>query len=211
MLKKILKISAILLVVIFLLAFSLPFFFRHKITALARDQINKHINAKVDFSDVDLSMFRHFPRLSVGLNNLQVVGTDDFNKDTLISAGQVDVALNLFSLFGGYQIDIYNISIDKPRIHAIVNKDGKANWDISKPDTSGSSTNTSSNFRMHLQSYKINEGYISYTDVPSDMYCEIQNLNHSGAGDFTSDLFTLQTKTSIESVSFTRNKIPWLV
>jgi hypothetical protein len=29
------------------------------------------------------------------------------------------------------------------------------------------------------------------------MSSEIINLNHSGSGDFTSDLFTLSTKTSI--------------
>ena len=210
MLRKTLKITAIVLAVLLLLAFSIPFLFKGKILAIAREQINNKVNATVDFTDVDISLFRHFPRLSVGLDNLQVVGKGSFSKDTLIAANQMDVAVNLMSLFGGSDLDIYSISIDKPRIHALVNKEGKANWDISKPDSSVHADQTNRSFRMHLQSYRVKDAYILYADIPGDRSCEIQHLDHSGSGDFTADLFTLHTKTSAESVSFTYTKIPWL-
>ena len=127
MLRKTLKLSAITLAILLILAFSLPFLFKGKILALAREQANKNLNARVDFSDVNLSLFRHFPRLAVGLENPQIIGKGAFSNDTLISASQIDVALNLFSLFGGSDIKIYGITIDKPRIHVIVHKDGQAN------------------------------------------------------------------------------------
>jgi hypothetical protein len=63
MLRKTLKLSAITIAILLLLAFSLPFIFKGKILTLARDQVNKNINARVDFSDVDLSLFRHFRRI----------------------------------------------------------------------------------------------------------------------------------------------------
>ncbi len=211
MAKKVLKISGIVLLVLIVLAFVLPFFFKGKIMAIAREQINKNVNARVDFKDINLSLFRHFPRLAVGLENLQVIGTDAFSKDTLIAARQIDVAVNLFSLFGGSEMKISSITIDEPRIHAIVHADGKANWDISKPDTSTAVSTDTTAFHFSLQSYKINDGYISYIDIPGDMSSEITHLNHSGSGDFTSDLFTLKTKTAAESVSFTYSKIPYLM
>ncbi|MEO6894967.1 MAG: AsmA-like C-terminal region-containing protein, partial [Ginsengibacter sp.] len=96
------------------------------------------------------------------------------------------------------------------RIHAIVNKDGKPNWDITKPDTATASVNESE-FKLSLKKYSINDAYISYIDIPANMNSEIFHLNHSGSGDFTSDLFTLKTKTSAESVSFTYANIPYLV
>src|SRR5664279_1568700 len=101
MLKKALKIAGILLALFVLTAFTIPIIFKTKILAITREQINKKVNASVDFSDVDISLFRHFPRLSIGLDNLQVTGTESFSKDTLISAKQIDLAVNLFSLFGG--------------------------------------------------------------------------------------------------------------
>jgi len=211
MLRKTIKVSAIVIVILLALAFTLPLLFKGKILTLAREQVNKNINARVDFSDVDISLFRHFPRLAVGLENLQVVGAESFSQDTLIAASRIDVAVNLFSLFGGSDMNIYSITVDKPRIHVIVHKDGKANWDISRPDTSTVSAGSQTAFHMHLQSYEIKDAYISYIDLTSDMSSEIQHLNHSGSGDFTSDLFTLRTKTSAESVSFTYTKIPYLV
>ncbi len=210
MLKKTLKISAILLAVLIVLAFALPILFKGKIMSIARAQVNKNVNARVDFSDVDISLFRHFPRLAVGLDNLQIIGKEPFTEDTLIAASQIDIAVNLFSLFGGSDINIYSITIDQPRIHAIVNKEGKANWDISIPDSSAAPTGAPQHFKMHLQSYQVRDGYISYTDRAADRSSEILHLNHSGSGDFTADQFTLQTKTTAGSVSFTYTKIPWL-
>ena len=182
MAKKVLKISGIVLLVLIVLAFVLPFFFKGKIMAIAREQINKKVNARVDFKDIDLSLFRHFPRLAVGLDNLQVIGIETFSKDTLIAARQIDVAVNLFSLFGGSEMKISSITVDEPRIHAIVHADGKANWDISKPDTSTAVSTDTTAFHFNLQSYKINDGYISYIDIPGDMSSEITHLNHSGSG-----------------------------
>ena len=210
MFKKIIKIAGIILLSLIVIAFLLPIFFKGKIMEIAKKEINKNINARVDFKDVDISLFRHFPHVAVGLENLQVIGTGDFSKDTLISSKQIDVALNFMSLFGNSEMKIYSITVDNPRVHAIVNQDGEANWNITKPDTSAQQ-GTESNFKLSLNKYTINDAYISYIDIPGNMSSEIFHLNHSGSGDFTSDLFTLKTKTSAESVSFTYANIPYLV
>ena len=47
---------------------------------------------------------------------------------------------------------------------------------------------------MNLKHYEINNGYISYIDIPGDMSAEITGSITGGSGDFTSDL-TLSTKT----------------
>ena len=43
------------------------------------------------------------------------------------------------------------------------------------------------------------------------MSTEIVNLDHEGSGDFTSDLFTLTTKTNADAVSFNYGGIPYLL
>jgi hypothetical protein len=210
MVKKIVKITGIVLLSLIIIAFLLPLLFKGKIMAIAKKQINKNLSAQVDFKDVDISFFRHFPHVAAGLENLQIIGTGDFSKDTLLSAKKIDVALNFMSLFGDAEMKIYSITVDKPRVHAIVNKEGKANWDITKPDTSAT-PQKESEFKLSLKKYTINDAYISYVDIPGNMSTEIFHLNHSGSGDFTSDLFTLATKTTAESVSFTYANIPYLV
>jgi len=212
MLKKIAKITGISLAVILLILFVAPFIFKGKIIAIAKEQINKNLNAQVDFKDLSLSFFRHFPRVSVALEELQVIGTDVFPKDTLISAKEIDVAVNLFSVIGGKNMKIYSVNIDEPRIHVIVNKDGKANYDIAKPDTAAATPadTAASPFQMSLQHYAINNAYISYNDASMGMSTELVNFTHEGSGDFTSDLFTLKTNTKADAITFTYGGIPYL-
>ncbi len=210
MAKKILKIGGIVLLILLVLAFTLPMVFRGKILNIAKREINNAVNAKVDFEDVNISFFRNFPRLAVGLEGLEVVGLDEFRSDTLISAKRIDIALNLFSLFGD-QIKVYGITVDQPRIHAIITKEGKANWDIAKADDEVVEEEEATEFNLNLKKYQIRDGYISYDDREGDMSAVIEHLNHSGSGDFTSDLFTLVTKTEAGAISFTYTKIPYLV
>ncbi|MBO9563362.1 MAG: hypothetical protein J7621_11335 [Niastella sp.] len=212
MLKKVLKITGITLLVLIVILFTAPFIFKGKIVKIAKEQINKNINAKADFKDVSLSFFRHFPKVSLALEELQVIGLGEFAKDTLISAKEIDVAVNLFSVFSAKDMKVYSISVDEPRIHALVTKEGKANWDIAKPDTSTAATpeEEASPFKLNLKKYEITNGYLYYEDASAGMSSEIVNLNHEGSGDFTADLFTLQTGTTADAVTFSYGGIPYL-
>jgi len=210
-LKKILKITGISLLVLIGIAFAAPYIFKSQIVAFVKKEINNNLTAKVDFKDVDISFFRHFPKVAVGLDSLRVVGTGSFAEDTLLSAKRIDAAVNIMSIIKGKDMTIYSVFAESPRIHAIVNKEGAANWDIMKPDTSTTKkTGEEKPFSLQLNKYEISNAYISYKDEPGAMSSEIVNLNHSGSGDFTSDLFTLKTNTTADAVTFTYDGVPFL-
>ncbi len=86
--KKIFKISGkilgILLLLILLALFLVPVLFKGRIMEIARTEMNNSVNATVDFTDLSVSLIRHFPYLSVGMEGLSVVGKDDFSGDTLM-------------------------------------------------------------------------------------------------------------------------------
>ncbi|MFT3675025.1 MAG: AsmA family protein [Chitinophagaceae bacterium] len=210
--KKFLKITGITLLVLLALAFLIPIIFKKQITELVKKEINKSLTAKVDFTDVSLSLFRHFPKVSIGLNDLTVVGTGVFSKDTLISAKSLDVSANLISVIKAKDIKVSGIYIESPRIHALVTKEGQANWDIAKAsgDTSSSTDTAASEFKLTLKKYRISNGYIYYNDESGGMSAEIDGLNHEGSGDFTADIFTLATQTEADAVSFTYGGVPYL-
>jgi len=212
--KKALRLSGLVLLALLCIAFALPFLFKGKITSLIKEQINQRLVAKVDFSDVDLSLFRHFPRLSVAMDDLRVVGTGEFASDTLVAAHRIDVAVDLWSAIGGKQLRIHSIGIDQPRIHALIHPNGHVNWLIMRPDTAAAPAEheaKGSAFAMALQRYAITDGYLEYRDDSSKISTEITGINHSGGGDFTSDAFVLDTKTTVESLSFSYGLIPYLV
>lgn len=211
MVKKIIKILVLSLLSLTALAFVVPFFFKKQITELVKKEVNKKLTAKVDFKEAGLSLFRHFPSVTLSLDDLSVVGTDEFKKDTLVSAQKVEASLNLISVIKGSNIKVNGIYLYQPRIHALVAKEGKANWDIMRSTGDTATTDTSASaFKMTLEKYAISDGYIYYNDVSSQMNAEITGLNHEGSGDFTSDLFALSTSTKATTASFSYGPVTYL-
>ena len=210
-LKKFFKIFFLILLILIGLLLATPYIFKGKIVSLVKKEINKNLNAKVDFKDVDISFFRRFPKVSIGLDDLQVIGTDYFSKDTLLSAKRLDATVNFMSFIRGSNMSINNIFLVSPRIHAIVSKDGLANWDIVKSEAEKTGKDTASKlFKLALDYYSIENGYVNYMDVQSNFSTVLENLNHTGSGDFTSDMFTLRTRSDAAAISFNYGAIPYL-
>ncbi|MBC7889568.1 MAG: hypothetical protein H7Z13_16960 [Ferruginibacter sp.] len=210
MLKKILKTLLLLLLILIGVALAAPFIFKTKIVALVKKEINKKINAKVDFSNVNISFFRSFPKVAVGLDDLQVLGTDSFATDTLLSAKRLDANVDIMSIIRGTDMNIYSVVAESPRVHAIVSKSGLNNWDIIKEKDTTIATVEQKPFSMQLQRYAISNGYISYVDEQAGISSEIKNLNHQGTGDFTAGLFILKTTTRADAVTIVYRRIPYL-
>ncbi|MEO6681840.1 MAG: AsmA family protein, partial [Ginsengibacter sp.] len=201
--KKVLKIFLISIASLMVLIFLSGFLFRGKIVSLVKTEINKNINARVEFKKVDISFFRQFPKVSIGLNDLEITGTGYFEGDTLLFAKRLDAAVDIMSFIRGENMNIYSIILDEPRINALVNKEGGANWDIMKKDEEVSdSTIDNEPFNLQLKNYSIKNGYVFYNDLESDMSAIIENLNHSGSGDFTADIFKLTTTTAADYVTY---------
>ena len=200
-----------ILILLFLAtAVIVPIFFKDKIMAIVKTQMNEQLVATTDFKDVDISLFHSFPHLSVSIINLSIVGKDAFKNDTLLAAKSIDITLDLMKAISG-TYDITNIGLNTPRIHAIVHSDGAANWNITKPTPpTPAATTPAAPFALKLDKYAIENGYIEYNDEQGKMHVVIDNINHSGSGNFTSDVFTLATKTTIDAFTFSMGNVPYL-
>lgn len=202
--KKILIALAILFTLLLTAIIVLPIVFKDKIVATVKEEVNKNLNAKVDFGEFSLSLIRSFPNFSLEINNVSVVGIGEFENDTLASIKTLDFTIDVMSIINGGQLIIKSFGLDEPNIKAIVLENGKANWDITKPgDTTA--TNTSSqptSFKTSLKKYEINNANIIYDDREGKMYAELKVFTHTGSGDFTQDLFMLETQTSIDQLTY---------
>ena len=188
---------------------ALPFAFKGKIMEIAKTELNKKLNANVDFETLRVSLFRNFPDASISLKNVEIIGKGDFAKDTLLYGKDINLVVNLKSLFSDTGYDVRKVEINDTRVFAHVLKDGRANWDIMKADTTAQEDTTASNFKLKLQNFKINKADIMYVDEQSDMALRIKNLNHSLSGDFTADSTLLSTQTSIDSLDFWNKNIKY--
>jgi len=197
--KKVLKALGALLILFFAAAIILPIVFKDKIVAVIKDEANKNLNATLNFKDFDLSLIRSFPDFQFQLNALSIIGKDEFDHDTLIYANKIYLSVNLMSVIKGDQYKINEISISDALLQGLVHKNGKANWDITKPDTTASASSSEpSKFKMQLQKFELEKTTIVYDDEQMGFYTKLYQTNHTLKGDFTQDVFDLKTNTEIE-------------
>lgn len=207
-LKKGLKIAGISLAVLLAAAIAAPFFFKDKIVEKVKEGINKELNAKVDFTDVDISFLRHFPKISVRLEGLDVKGVGTFDGVTLLHTEGLDLALNFWSVWrGGNPYEVNSVYLDKPFINVIALSDGQANYDITKP---AEETPEPSNFKMSLSHYAVNKGTLIYDDRALGFYLGLRNVEHSGSGEMTADVYDLDTETVSDSTTVSYGGMTYL-
>jgi Uncharacterized protein involved in outer membrane biogenesis len=97
---KILAAFAALIALVLVLLLVAPLLFRDRIAQRAKLEVNRNVNARVDWRDVGLSFFRSFPHLTLTLDDLTAVGTGRFESDTLASVRNLRVVLDLASVLG---------------------------------------------------------------------------------------------------------------
>jgi AsmA-like C-terminal region len=204
--SKILKITGVTLLLFAGFIWSAPWLFKGKITRMAKARMNMDLRAHVNFSGVDISLFHHFPKISIGLDSLQVTCVGEFQGDTLMTARQLDIACDIGSLISGDSIRVSSITVNEPRVHALVHADGHSNWNILKSDSYPGeySDSTSRIFKLALQRYAIHKGYVEYLNEKNDVHIVINNLEHEGRGDFNSELFNLKTKTRADAIQISQ-------
>ena len=96
--KIVKRLFLALLILIILLAGSavaLPYLFKDKLTALAKEEINKNVQAKVDFNGVGLSLIRSFPNFSLALEDYSVTGINEFEGIPLATGKSIGFTLDL--------------------------------------------------------------------------------------------------------------------
>ena len=202
--KKFLMIVAGVLVVLLLAAAIVPVFFKDDIKKAIDDAVAENVNANVyyDESRLGLTFFKHFPHVTVTMGGLAVVGIDEFKGDTLAAIDQLDIVVNLMSVINGnYRLS--GFYLNEPDIYVKVLADGKANYDIAKPsaDTTAVAEDESSDLEFGIDHWEITNGTIVYDDASIPYYMAMEGMDHEGSGDFTLQVFDMDTYTEVERVT----------
>ncbi len=209
---KILKAAGILVAVFVLLLLAAPFVFKGKIVKMVKDTANEMLDARVDFEDVSLNLFRNFPNASVMIDDFIVVGKGDFEQDTLLRFDRLRGVVDIKSLFGD-QIVVNRVQLKNPYVFARVLADGRANWEILK-DTGEDETEEldaeEAAFRLQLDKLTIENAYLYYVDSLSKMSAALENLNFTMSGDMTQSATDLDIYTTIERASYELDFVPLL-
>lgn len=210
--KKVLIAFAVVIVLLVAAVVAVPFLFKDKINARVKEEINNQLNAKADYGDFSLSLIHSFPNFSFSINDLSVVGIDSFKGDTLVYVKNFNFTVDLMSVIKGEKYKLLALNLTDLTANAIVNYDGKANWDIMKKKAGSDKAEPaqSTNFDLEIKKYKIENGDITYDDRQGNSYASIHDLDFEGSGNVTESLYDFITKTSIAELTYKSGAVAYL-
>ena len=213
-LKKVFKVAIVLFLVLIGLLIAIPLIFKDRIVESIRTEINKQIDAEVEFSDVNLSLIRSFPNLNVRIDDFEIKGKKEFEGVPLVDTDYVAVTINLSSLWKrNSPFEIRNLIFEGMDLNLVMLSDGSANFDILK-DAENAEVDAvggeSAGFALDLRSYEIRNGNIFFEDLGGANKLAIYEINHSGGGNFSEEVFTLETLTNIKELYLSSGGISYL-
>lgn len=211
--KKFKKIALIVFAVFFVLlaaVIAAPFIFKKQIAAAVKEEINKNINAKVDYGNVSLSLLRNFPNFTLGLNDLSIEGKGVFKNQNLLKVKNLGVVIDIMSVINKEKLRVNGIHVNNADLNLLMLEDGTANWDIVDTKESASKDKNNENVEMLIKKIQLNGVNLQYADLSAKSFAEVKNLNFSGSGDFAKDVFTFNTKTEIDELSYASSAVTYL-
>lgn len=214
MLKKALIILVVLVASIIGAAIALPIIFKDDLIKIAQQEANKSLNATIDFTDIDVSLFSHFPDFSLTIHDLKVSGKSAFDGIELANIKALEVSIDLMSVIKGEEYRIKTFGLVSPKINIIILEDGSANYDIALTEENATEEEEESeqpaSFKATVQEYFIRNAHIIYDDRQGEIFAELLDFTHEGSGDFTEDIFLLKTNTIAQELTLKMEGLSYL-
>lgn len=187
-----------------------PYLFPDTINREVQKTINSSIKGEVKFESTNLSFFKHFPTLTLSLNEFMLKGAAPFEKDTLLYCKQLSFGVNLSTLFSS-QIKIDKVFLDESVINIKVDEKGNANYDVYQSDDKPTEKTDTASTAIKIDGIFISKSKLSYEDQSVPMLISAKGLNYTGKGDLSQAVFDLSSKAQIESLDVYYDKEPYLL
>lgn len=210
--KKALKIIGITLLIIIALLIAIPFAFQGQIKDLVKRAINQNLNAKVEFSDVNLSFIRSFPQAHVKVTDLVITNFEPFKDETFATAKNIAFTMSVKELLKSANegpIVVNTITVDEALLTLKTDKLGNNNYDITKESETPADTTDSNSFTFDIEDYQIKNSAFSYIDEGAEIVVHVTELNHEGHGTFSAETSELDTQSEA-NVSIAMDSVNYL-
>jgi hypothetical protein len=211
--RKILLGIVVFLVVLVVAAVAAPFLFKDKLRALADKQIAQRVRAQVQYdpANIGVSVFHSFPDLTLDIKELRVIGLDSFSRDTLAYLPNLRVGLDVMTVIKGEEIKINSVELERPDLSLRRLKSGRANWDVMISDSAAAAKGQdTSQVSLAIKGWKMSDAHLRYEDLTLPFRMEARGVNHSGSGDFASNVFDMTSQTTAADMDVTYGGVAYL-
>ena len=200
--KKIFKWGGITLLLLIIAMIAIPFFFKDTIKEKVIEMANENLKANIALQDVDISLFKNFPKAQVTLNDFVLVNKEPFVGDTLFAAKHIDVTLSIKDLLAG-NYNLLGANVRDASVYIHLNKEGAGNFDIAIP--SDKPEEESAPIKLDIQQYNVENLKFTFKMDDGNLFMEVADIYHSGKGNFAEEVLDLDTQTKA-NVTFAMDK-----
>lgn len=207
---KTIKYLGIGLILLLSLMFVAPLAFSSKLKEEIKKSANKKLSGELNYSDVNVSFFKHFPSLTLTLNDFSLNGSAPYQKEKFIVAKEVSFGINVPSLVFSKSVNIDEIYLSNSIINVKVNKEGIANYNVyiaNKEVKKGDSTSTA----IKLEKIQIKNCQINYDDQSTKIHFDAFGFNYLGKGDLAKNVFDLYSKAKIDKLNLIYDNEPYMM
>lgn len=210
--KKFFKITGITLALLLVLLLLAPFIFKGQLEKLLKKTINDNAPVDVEWSNLDLSLIRSFPKSSLTLSDFSIITRAPFEGDTLASGKKLRLELGIMQLIkGSTPLTIDAFQLEGGLIQIKTDEEGRSNYDFSDAEINSDEENldSDSDFSLALSKYEIIDTDVHYLDEKSGIFLSLRDIQHNGKGDFAMANSELDTHTET-MVSFAMDGTEYL-
>ncbi|MCP2026947.1 AsmA protein [Flavobacterium sp. HSC-32F16] len=208
---KIAKYFGITFTVLLALLFLTPIVFEDQIKEQIKKTANERLSAELNYSDVSVSFFRHFPSLTLTLDNLSLNGSAPYKNEKFITAKEVSFGIDVASLIFSKSVKIDQIYLQDSFINVKVNPNGEANYNVYKSQAKAAETKDSTDTALKLERIEILNSKIIYDDQSTKVHFDALGFNYLGKGDLNKAVFDLYSKAKIEKLNIVYENEPYLM
>ena len=190
---------------LFLLITAVLYFFKDDICNLAINEANKHLNAKVQVSKVELAFWGSFPNLSIDFNNVFIQDTfkNSTESDTLLSTDRIRIKLNPIDVWNEVY-DIQEIEVSPGTINLKINDEGLSNYDILKDSVDNQSEKE---LEIKLQKVNFNDVNFSYINKVTNQEYKTNIEELSLNGEFSNTAYRLKAESKLNIIAATSGNV----
>ncbi|WP_343855019.1 AsmA-like C-terminal region-containing protein [Algoriphagus jejuensis] len=198
-------LGAAAFILIFLAVF--PVFFQEKLKIELEKTLQQQVLGDLRFEEVHLSFFRHFPSLTLSLDQLYVGGSQPFAADTLLYAEELAFGVGVSSLFSE-RFKINEIYLNQATVKILRDVRGNSNFDVFPISKSENTASDSSSFELEIDDFFLEKSRFVYHDTSMDMICEANAVNYRGNGTLVDEQFNLQSNIQIGEFKLVYDELP---
>jgi hypothetical protein len=198
--KRFLKITGLMILVIIGALAAIPAFFGDEIREAILKEVNKDLEGELSMGEVSLSLLKSFPDLRVDISDVKLRSDIDTSQN-LLTCSNLYLDLDVMSVLRKTEaVRINGVHLRSPEVFISFNENGRGNYDI-MPTNDAAGETSSATYAVDIRDYSVKEGKFMYNDPKAGTLVSLEGLDHMGGAQLNGDHLDWTTTTEVKSLS----------